>query len=258
MSAQRDGPIVFLDDASLSPQPRTRTSVWSEFLRLKPHDRLRHLRQMFDFTTDESSSSSWKETLYSFRRWGTSTSTGKSPDSYNLYSKKADFSNSYGWSKALDEAEYSPLKQSGIGVFLVNLTAGSMMAPHVNPTATEYGVVLRGEGSVEIVYPNGTQAIKTEVAEGDVFLAPRYFPFSQMASRTGPMEFFGFTTSARKNRPLFLVGRGSVVETMKGAELPAGFGMAGDEKLFRGIAEAQRESVILPSASASPPYVATE
>lgn len=53
--------------------------------------------------------------------------TGKSPDSYNLYDKNPDFSNAYGWSVALDEAEYHPLGHSGIGVYLVNLTAVNLI-----------------------------------------------------------------------------------------------------------------------------------
>ncbi|CAL1403371.1 unnamed protein product [Linum trigynum] len=266
MSRQQEGPIVFVGD-SRAPERRT---VWSEFLQLKHQDRLHHLKRMVDsrklVEEEETSSSagltnfSWRKILYSLfgrqennneNRKSRGWTTGKSPDSYNIYDKKADFSNAYGWSIALDHNDYAPLKHSGIGVFLVNLTAGSMMAPHVNPTATEYGIVLRGTGTVEIVYPNGTQAMNAKIAEGDVFWVPRYFPFCQIASRTGPLEFFGFTTSAHKNRPQFLVGQSSVLQTMKGPELAAAFGVT-DERI-RAIIEAQRESVILPSAAASPP-----
>lgn len=48
---------------------------------------------------------------------------GKAPDSYNLYDRKPDFRNNYGWSVALHESDYEPLRHSGIGVYLVNLTA---------------------------------------------------------------------------------------------------------------------------------------
>ena len=34
----------------------------------------------------------------------------------------------------------------------------------------------------------------------DAFWVPGYFPFCQIAARSGSLEFFGFTTSARKNR----------------------------------------------------------
>ncbi|KAJ8768669.1 hypothetical protein K2173_023573 [Erythroxylum novogranatense] len=128
---------------------------------------------------------------------------------------------------------------------------GSMMAPHVNPTATEYGIVLRGTGTIHIVFPNGTHAMNARVSEGDVFWVPRYFPFCQIASRSGPFEFFGFTTSARKNRPEFLVGASSILRTLRGHEIAASFGTSEDR--VRRIIDAQREAVILPSAAASPP-----
>ncbi|MQM12048.1 hypothetical protein Taro_044963 [Colocasia esculenta] len=168
----------------------------------------------------------------------------RAPDSYNIYDRSPDFSNSYGWSVALDKHDYAPLKYSGVGVYLVNLTAGSMMAPHVNPTATEYGVVLRGTGRVQVVFPNGTSAMDAEVSEGDAFWVPRHFPFCHVASRSGPMEFFGFTTSARRNRPQFLVGASSILQTMMGPEMAAAFGTT--EERLRAVVDAQRESIILP------------
>jgi len=53
-----------------------------------------------------------------------------SPDSYNLYDRKPDFRNAYGWSSALDGGDYSPLKIPDIGVFHVNLTA---VCKHTRP-----------------------------------------------------------------------------------------------------------------------------
>lgn len=126
-----------------------------------------------------------------------------------------------------------------------------MMAPHINPTATEYGIVLRGSGSIQIVYPNGTLAMNARVSEGDVFYIPRYFPFCQISSRTGPFEFFGFTTSSRKNRPQFLVGQNSLLQTMSGPELAYAFGVP--EDTLRGLINAQQETTILPTASVAPP-----
>ncbi|PKA61783.1 Vicilin-like antimicrobial peptides 2-2 [Apostasia shenzhenica] len=108
-----------------------------------------------------------------------------------------------------------------------------------------YGVVLAGSGTVEVVYPNGTAAMRAEVVEGDAFWVPRFFPFCQVAAREGPMEIFGFTTSARRNRPQFLVGARSVLRAMMGPELAAGFGLG--EGDLRRVMMAQNESVILPS-----------
>ncbi|KAL0436876.1 UNVERIFIED_CONTAM: Vicilin-like seed storage protein [Sesamum radiatum] len=125
------------------------------------------------------------------------------------------------------------------------------MAPHINPRAIEYGIVLRGAGTIQIVYPNGSLAMNAKVTEGNVFWIPRYFPFCQIASRTGPFEFFGFTTSARNNRPQFLVGANSLLHTLRGPEFAAAFGLSEDR--LNEIINAQRESTILPSATVAPP-----
>ena len=136
---------------------------------------------------------------------------------------------------------------------MVCTVQGSMLAPHVNPRATEYGVVLGGEGVIQVVFPNGTLAMSAQVRAGDVFWIPRYFPFAQVASRGGPFEFFGFSTSARRNRPQFLVGASSVLRTMLGPELAAGFGVP--EKEIREVVQAQKEAVILPSVPEKEPRV---
>ncbi|XP_062213436.1 vicilin-like seed storage protein At2g28490 [Phragmites australis] len=174
---------------------------------------------------------------------------GGASEPYNLYDNEPEFRNTYGWTVAVDKHNYEPLDHSDIGVYLVNLTAGSMLAPHVNPRATEYGVVLGGEGMVQVVFPNGSLAMSAVVRAGDVFWIPRYFPFCQVASRGGPFEFFGFTTSARRNRPQFLVGATSVLRAMLGPELAAGFGAR--EEDFRELVRAQEEAVILPSFPAT-------
>ncbi|XP_038901798.1 vicilin-like seed storage protein At2g28490 [Benincasa hispida] len=252
LSRQRQGPIVYVSDTE---SPR----VWSKFLQVKDEARLSKIADI-DEDGEEAEKNepwSWRKLMVSIfgnenRDKSKKTTTGKSPDSYNLYDKNPDFSNAYGWSVALDETEYHPLGHSGIGVYLVNLTAGSMMAPHVNPTAAEYGIVLRGTGTIQIVYPNGTSAMNAEVTEGDVFWIPRYFPFCQIASRTGPFEFFGFTTSSRKNRPQFLAGASSIFHTLRSLEMATAFDIT-EEDLER-LLGAQYEAIILPSAEIAPPH----
>ncbi|XP_047330167.1 vicilin-like seed storage protein At2g28490 [Impatiens glandulifera] len=267
MTRQTKGPIVYITDdihhdhehkhdKELQPE-----LSWSRFLKLENKDRLKAMTRFMnsvgggDNNEEEGSKEPrWFEklsrTMFGIENDKSMTGKTQAPDSYNLYTRKPDFKNDYGWSLALDAHDYHPLTHSDIGVFLVNLTAGSMMAPHINPMATECGIVLSGSGAVEIVYPNGTQAMKANVGEGDVFCVPRYFPFCQIASTTGPFEFFGFTTSAHKNRPQFLVGAGSILRTMSGPQLAAGFGLT--EERFREISEAQLQSTIFPSAAAAP------
>ncbi|XP_020590037.1 vicilin-like seed storage protein At2g28490 [Phalaenopsis equestris] len=169
----------------------------------------------------------------------------EAPDAYNVYDREPDFKNDYGWSVEINGDDYLPLKQSDISITLLSLSTGSMMAPHMNSRATEYGVVIAGAGTVEVVYPNGTQAMKAEVREGDVFWVPTFYPFCQVASRENPMEILGFTTSWRRSRPQFLVGKSSILRKMIGSELAAGFGITEEE--LRKLVTKQNESMILPS-----------
>lgn len=126
-----------------------------------------------------------------------------------------------------------------------------MLAPHMNPTATEYGIVLSGYGEIQVVLPNGT-GMNMRVSVGDVFWIPRYFAFCQIASRVAPFEFVGFTTSAYKNRPQFLVGSNSLLRSLNLTSLAMAFGV--DEGTMKRFIGAQREAVILPTASAAPPH----
>ncbi|KAK7261391.1 hypothetical protein RIF29_27700 [Crotalaria pallida] len=258
---QHEGPIVHLDTS----RP---TSIWTKFLQLNEEDKLQHLNKMVEDRDEpeddddddddvedegeeeeEETRMSWRKLLESvFRNDNKETRekvTHKPPHSCNLYDRKPDFKNDYGWSVAVDGSDYHPLKKSGVGIYHVNLSAGSMMAPHVNPRATEYGIVLKGSGRIQVIFPNGTNAMDTHIKEGDVFFVPRYFPFCQIASRNGPLEFFGFTTSARKNKPQFLVGATSLMRTMMSPELAAAFGVR--EETMERMVNAQREAVILPT-----------
>ncbi|CAA0823176.1 RmlC-like cupins superfamily protein [Striga hermonthica] len=261
LTRQKNGPIVYLSDTH-SP------SMWTKFMHMEQHEKLKHMRKIIhvraqDLVEDDEEQQtfmwSFKNLVLSMigrvdKRKGDEKkhrATGKGPDAYNLYDRKPDFKNDYGWSIALDESDYEPLKYDDFGVYLVNLTAGSMMAPHINPRATEYGIVLSGSGTIQIVFPNGSLAMNAKVAQGEVFWIPRYFPFCQIASRTGPFEFFGFTTSARNNRPQFLAGANSLLQTMSGPEMAAAFGLS--EERLNEIVNSQRETTILPSATVAPP-----
>ncbi|MCD7454192.1 hypothetical protein HAX54_023906 [Datura stramonium] len=249
LTRQSSGPIVHLSGSH-------HTNIWTKFVAQEPHKKLAHLKRIVNFGEEASpkeEESTWslgKFVCFYLNRKGVAKRVNhKAPSTYNLYNRKPDFKNNYGWSRKLDESDYSPLQVSGNGVYLVNLSPGSMMAPHVNPTAIEYGVVLKGTGRIQIVYPNGTLAMNASVQEGDVFWVPRYFPFCQIASTNGPFEFFGFTTSARRNHQQFLVGKNSLMQSLRGPEFAAAFGIS--EKRLKKITNAQHEQVILPSSSAT-------
>ncbi|XP_058219287.1 vicilin-like seed storage protein At2g28490 isoform X2 [Rhododendron vialii] len=255
LARQKSGPIISLSNSHQS-------RVWTQFLGMKHYERVRCLKRMAqvheEATEQDEEPIMWKllNSVFGNQVSGKDEGRSSKPDSYNLFDRTPDFENDYGSSVAVDQSAYSPLRRSGVGLYLVNLTAGSMMAPHLNPTATEYGIVLRGSGKIQIVFPNGTLAMNAKVNEGDVFWIPRYFPFCQIASHSGPFEFFGFTTSARRNRPQFLVGSNSVLQSMRGPAFAAAFGVS-EERLER-IVNAQSESTILPSGSASAEKVRNE
>ncbi|KAH9311441.1 hypothetical protein KI387_026476 [Taxus chinensis] len=170
--------------------------------------------------------------------------TAKKFDSFNILDKNPDFKNDYGWSIAVSNDDYSSLNEPDIGLFYVNLSAGAMMAHHYNPRGSEYGIITRGEGRIQIAFPNGTSGMDMDVKVGDVFWVPQYYPVCQIAARSGPLEFFGFTTSARGNRPQFLTGKNSVFNIMGSRNLATAFNIS--EKRVRDILGAQTEAVILP------------
>ncbi|KAL2968754.1 hypothetical protein AAZX31_15G043600 [Glycine max] len=255
-TGQHEGPIVYVG-----------------FLQLKEEDKLYHLREIVqqeegkeeeEFVDEEEQQTSWSwrkilESVFEDEVKNTREKVTKtSPLSCNLYDRKPDFKNCYGWSVDQDGSEYSPLKSSGVGIYHVNLSAflsknntkkliRNIPQCLIMKFLQKYGIGLKGSGRIQIVFPNGSNAIYMDahIKEGDVFFIPRYFAFCQIASKNEPLEFFGFTTSAQKNRPQFLVGATSLMRTMVGPELAAAFGVS--EETMRRMARAQHEAVILPT-----------
>lgn len=131
-SSQQDGPIVFLPPDSHLP------SMWTRFLALDKRDKKAHLKGLLaGFHEDAEGVEERSE--WSLRKFvlsllgGENTKSGKvtskSDGTYNLYDRKPDFSNDYGWSMEVDDSHYSPLARSGIGIYLVNLTAVCNSSP---------------------------------------------------------------------------------------------------------------------------------
>ncbi|XBI70004.1 hypothetical protein VPH35_064602 [Triticum aestivum] len=75
-------------------------------------------------------------------------------ETFNFYSGKPDVKNCFGWSKTMTNKDLQNLRGSNIGMFMVNLTTGSMMGPHWNPKATEIAIVTHGSGIVQVVCPS--------------------------------------------------------------------------------------------------------
>ncbi|KAG6397331.1 hypothetical protein SASPL_143497 [Salvia splendens] len=167
---------------------------------------------------------------------------------FNLLKEDKDFQNRNGWSTTVTGKKLSALKGTNIGLFMVNLTAGSMMGPHWNPVATEVAVVMEGRGMVRVVCPsvlNGTgcSEMRFEVEEGDIFAVPRFYPMAQMAFNNETFVFMGFSSSAKKNHPQFFAGQASVLRTLSKDVLATSFNV-GNMTMDR-LLDSQQESVIL-------------
>ncbi|KAK1317770.1 hypothetical protein QJS10_CPA05g01181 [Acorus calamus] len=146
----------------------------------------------------------------------------------NLLSMKPDFENCNGWSLSVTGKDLHALRGSNIGIFMVNLTKGSMMSPHWNPRASEIAIVTYGQGMVQVVCSGNNPPLsgdgktrcrnmRFKVREGDVFVVPRYYPMAEISFNNDSLVFMGFSTMARKNHPQFLAGE-SVEKLMEEEE----------------------------------------
>ncbi|KAM1091010.1 hypothetical protein PS2_018182 [Malus domestica] len=160
---------------------------------------------------------------------GIAFNSKKKTTTYNIFDEEPDFENCNGWSLTVNKKTSNLLKGSNIGLFMVNLTKGSMMGPHWNTRATEIAIVLQGQGMVRVVC-SSTAVKKSEcrnmrfrVHEGDVFAVPRFHPMAQMSFNNNSLVFMGFSTTEKKNNPQFLAGKYSVLQTLDKQVLAASF-----------------------------------
>jgi len=132
MMSQFRGPIVYVTEG---PQPQPQSTVWTQFLGLRGEEKHKQLKKLLETKQGSpqdqqySSGWSWRNIVRSIldltEEKNKGSGSSECEDSYNIYDKKdkPSFDNKYGWSIALDYDDYKPLKHSGIGVYLVNLTA---------------------------------------------------------------------------------------------------------------------------------------
>ncbi|MQM15061.1 hypothetical protein Taro_047998 [Colocasia esculenta] len=153
---------------------------------------------------------------------------------FNIVKAEPDVENCNGRSIAVTDEDLDALLESDIGVFMVNLTKGSMMGPHWNPFATEIAVVTHGRGMVQLVLPSvgaageiaaACQSLRFRANVGDVFLVPRYHPMAQMSFNDDYLSFVGFSTRVSKNHPQFLAGKRSVLQTLNKGILALSLGV---------------------------------
>ncbi|KAK9061988.1 hypothetical protein SSX86_019172 [Deinandra increscens subsp. villosa] len=138
---------------------------------------------------------------------------------YNIFKADHDVDTCFGWSTIVTSRELDVLKHTDFGVFMVNLTKGSMMAPHLNPTADEVAVVLNGQGVIQVVCPGiaGETECKNSrlmVEEGDVFVVPRYHPMAQISFNNDSFVFMGFMRTLKNESPQYLAGKLSIFQRL--------------------------------------------
>nr|KYP66731.1 Vicilin-like antimicrobial peptides 2-2 [Cajanus cajan] len=170
-------------------------------------------------------------------------SNSKKLKTYNIFKNNPDFKSHDGWSIAVTKKQLKSLKRTNIGFLMVHLSLGSILGPHWNPKATELSVVLEGEGMVRAVCgisndETECQNMRFKVNEGDAFVVPRFHPMAQMSFNDGPFVFLGFSTSAKKNRPQFLAGKGSVLHVLDKQILATSF----EPRESRGVEWEQEEA----------------
>ncbi|KMT09070.1 hypothetical protein BVRB_6g137690 [Beta vulgaris subsp. vulgaris] len=176
----------------------------------------------------------------------------KHTKTFNFFKEDPDFKSCNGWSTLVTKHNLDALHGSHIGVFMVNLTKGSMMGPHWNPMATEVSVVLEGEGMVRVVCPSTLtnkecKNSRFKIEEGDVFTVPRFHPMAQTSFNNGSLVFMGFSTSTKNNHPQFLIGKASVLQTLSKPILGASFNVSGTT--IEQLLGAQEKAIILDCTS---------
>uniref|UniRef100_A0A0D9VQR9 Cupin type-1 domain-containing protein n=1 Tax=Leersia perrieri TaxID=77586 RepID=A0A0D9VQR9_9ORYZ len=202
---------------------------------------------------------------------------------FNFYSGKPDVENCYGWSRTMTNRDLETLHGSNIGMFMVNLTTGAMMGPHWNPRATEFAIVSKGSGIVQIVCPiipsgdskkrpwhhdedhgdrgddhghgggggvggGGCKNSVLRVKEGDVFVVPQYHPMAQISFNNDSFVFVGFSTDMGHNHPQFLAGKQSVLQLIGKEILALSLGQENSTAVGK-LLSSQRESTIMACTS---------
>ncbi|PKU76621.1 Vicilin-like antimicrobial peptides 2-2 [Dendrobium catenatum] len=170
---------------------------------------------------------------------------------FNVFKRKPDVENRHGRSITLTQKDVKSLEGSSMGVFMVNLTKGSMIGPHWNPKATEIAIVIEGHGIVQVICPSNPSGFGIEkfttkkfyVKEGDVFIIPKFYPMTQMSFNNSSFVFVGFSNNGKKNHPQFLTGKWSVIQAMDREVMAASFNVT--SKTFEHLLAKQKDEVLL-------------
>ncbi|XP_076910891.1 vicilin-like seed storage protein At2g18540 [Bidens hawaiensis] len=165
--------------------------------------------------------------------WGIRGLFGRSKDididnkmkAYNIFKEDRDVETCFGWSATVTQ---DVLKHTYFGVFMVNLTKGSLMGPHWDPNTAQIAVVLQGQGIIQVICPGiaGESECKNsrlKVEEGDVFVVPRSHPMAQMSFNNDSFVFVGFKLGTKKENAQYLTGKNSILQRLDRSVLQKSF-----------------------------------
>ncbi|GBG71589.1 hypothetical protein CBR_g9005 [Chara braunii] len=130
---------------------------------------------------------------------------------------------------------------------VVKLEKGAVRVPAWSVNAHLIVHVTSGSGRIQIVHPDGSNALDTDVHAGSVVVIPRFYPSVKVASKDEGLEFVGVMTSSR---PFWsrLAGHNSLLSNMPEVVVKEAFNIPSD--LVKQLRSRRAEySVILPPSS---------
>ncbi|CAI5482767.1 unnamed protein product [Closterium sp. Yama58-4] len=163
---------------------------------------------------------------------------------YNLKARQPDIYMKRGGTVTSASGYKLPaFRKVGFAVARFSLEGNAMTAPKWLANAAAMLYVTKGKGRVEIAYPDGKQALRHDVKEGDFVVVPASFPHAALAYGEG-LEAIAMIPKSRP-QPGFLAGANSVFRMLPPAVQRAAFNA--DEKLLEKLrATRQSEFGILP------------
>ncbi|KAI3837633.1 hypothetical protein MKX03_029758 [Papaver bracteatum] len=168
-------------------------------------------------------SSSSEESHFWPKRCGQSSS-----GPFNIWNKRATYSNNYGQLYEVDGNDYKQLQDLNLGVSFTNISQGGMLGPYYNTRSTKVLLVVEGNA-----LPKGKSWVRpcARLSPRLVFIVPAGHPVSIAASQNQNqnLQIVAFEINAQGNQRNFLAGRESVINQMEKVAMELGFNVPSSE-----------------------------
>ncbi|KAK6913967.1 Cupin 1 [Dillenia turbinata] len=172
-----------------------------------------------------------------------SKAEGKGP--FNLLQSPAIHSNKFGQLFEVTPSDLKGLQDLDSSVSFVQLNQGGMMAPFFNSKATKIVYVVEGDGSFEILSPQGqgspfqsrgevTKTVHYEkfngrLLPGVMVVVPAGYPVTFVASQSENLQLVAFGVNAQNNEKHFLAGKESILNQLEREALELSFNTRAEE-----------------------------